>query len=191
MTATITINGETLPAEVCPQCGMRIYPASALKDHVAHHSDNALVFGSKIRPQIVFRKRKIVGGIMKKILLALALFCSFAVSEAASAQTLNINTAKMNWSWSQGTGALADGFVFKCGTATGVYTRSAQLPGSTVRSASVSSVINANGNWFCVVTAYVQPTGAPTLLESSPSNEVTSFFAGAAVAATGASFSAQ
>lgn len=127
---------------------------------------------------------------MKTILQQLVFFFALIIPSFCFGQTLNINTAKLNWSWSQGTGPLADGFIAKCGTATGIYTRSFSYPGSTVRSAQVKDTVNANGKWFCVVTAYVQPTGS-TPLESGPTNEVSSFFAGVAADPTTANFSSQ
>lgn len=91
----------------------------------------------------------------------------------AEAQVLRIDLSKatMDWTWTQGTGGVADGFRFACGGATGAYTTVTDLLGATVRSVAVSKVIKGTGTWFCVVSAY------NSFGESTPSNEV-NFIAG-------------
>lgn len=108
---------------------------------------------------------------MKKFLLALALVGFMGgIGEAQTSISVDINKAKLQWSWSQGTGSPADEFRVKCGPSSGNYTKTTVVPSPTTEVA-VSSAIGGLGAWFCVVTA------ANQFGESAPTNEI-SFVAG-------------
>lgn len=103
-----------------------------------------------------------------------ALGLGILLAANAPAQTsisVDINKAKLQWDWAQGSGGIPDNFLVKCGQSTGNYTRITQVlyPSTSV---NISSVITGQGNWFCAVSAFNQ------FGESGLSNEVP-FVAGA------------
>lgn len=97
------------------------------------------------------------------------------IAHAQTSVSVDINKAKLAWTWAQGTGGPADGFNVKCGTASKTYSKTTVV-GPAVRDIAVNSAITGLGTWFCVVTAF-NGTGT-SMLESGPTNEV-SFLAGA------------
>jgi len=102
-----------------------------------------------------------------------ALFASGAFTNVqAQSVSVDINRAKLSWTWAQGTGGLASEFRVKCGQTSGAYTNTTVVPYPTL-TINVKDAITGNGNWFCAVTA------ANSFGESGASNEVP-FVAGAA-----------
>lgn len=108
--------------------------------------------------------------------IILQLIFVFLFAEFASAQTsmpVNINKAKLSWSWAADAGGgTPDGFKVKCGNTTGNYTRITTITNPAARTVDVKDAITGSGQWFCTVTAFNQ------FDESAGANEV-SFFAGA------------
>lgn len=109
---------------------------------------------------------------MKIIFLTVSLIGLLLGQAMAQVISVDINRAKLSWTWTQGTGGLASEFRVKCGQTTGVYTRTT-IVAYPATIANVKDVITGNGNWFCAVTA------ANSFGESGLSNEVP-FVAGAA-----------
>ena len=98
-------------------------------------------------------------------------------ANAQALQSVNINRAKLTWTWAVGDGGAADYFNMKCGTAPGSYTRITRVNAPTTE-LSVAQAIAGSGTWYCVVTAVNQ------FGESGPSNELP-FVAGAAPSTPG------
>ena len=106
-------------------------------------------------------KKKIINGLLMAALLA---------ATSVGAQTtvaVDINKAKLAWTWSQGSGSAATQFIVKCGPTTGNYTKITSVTDVTVRQLPVIQAISGPGTWFCVVTA------ANQFGESAPTSEVT------------------
>jgi len=107
-----------------------------------------------------------------KLLLAAAILALLPAQ--LSAQTpisVDMNRARLTWSWSQGAGGPAELFNVKCGTSSKVYTKTMSVKAPTTELA-VAQAITGSGTWFCVVTA------SNSFGESGPSNEFP-FVAGA------------
>lgn len=103
---------------------------------------------------------------MRSLLLALTLLALCAVP--AAGQTIiavDINKAKLYWTWTKGTGGDATEFRVKYGQATGTYTKTTPVPAPATTTALVSAIAGP-GQWYCVVTA------ANEFGESPPSNEI-------------------
>ena len=109
-----------------------------------------------------------------KLLKLSALVAGLGMASSVQAQSVSvdINRAKLSWTWAQGAGGAATEFRVKCGQTSGVYTRTTIVAHPTM-SVNVKDAITGNGNWFCVVTA------ANSFGESGASNEIP-FVAGAA-----------
>lgn len=115
-----------------------------------------------------------------------------APSEAQQSIAVNIDQAKFQWTWVQGTGSPATSFKIKCGTVSGVYSLPvfsvpfpATIPPANQYTQPVKPVLPGPGNYFCVVASSNQ------FGDSAPSNEI-AFAAGAVPAIpTGLSIIAQ
>jgi len=97
-----------------------------------------------------------------------ALFLALLLSAEAPAQTptvVNLSTATLSWQYTQGAVA-ANEFRMKCGTTTGVYTRTTVIADVTLRSILIRSAIGGSGVWFC------KDFAANKFGESAGSNEV-------------------
>jgi hypothetical protein len=114
-------------------------------------------------------------------LLAFAPVAAFAQSVS-----VDINRAKLAWTWTSATGSGAPTeFRVKCGQFPLLYTKTTIVSDPAVREIAIKTVIGGQGNWFCVVSA------ANSFGESGNSNEVP-FVAGAAPSGSiAASISAQ
>jgi hypothetical protein len=108
------------------------------------------------------------------------------IAAAAQSVSVDINRAKLAWTWTAATGSGAPSeFRVKCGQSSGSYTKTTIVSDSALRSIDIKTVIGGQGNWFCVVSA------ANSFGESGNSNEVP-FVAGAAPSGSiAASISAQ
>lgn len=124
---------------------------------------------------------------MKVIPSLVAGLLAFApVAAFAQSVSVDINRAKLTWTWTSavGSGAPTE-FRVKCGQFPSLYTKTTIVSDPAVREIAVKAVIGGQGNWFCVVTA------ANSFGESGNSNEVP-FVAGAAPSGSiAASISAQ
>ena len=111
----------------------------------------------------------------------LILATSFLLVGATPVLTpIDINRATLAINYTPGI-TPADGLNIKCGLQTGgPYTRITQVALAT-KQVPVSTIIGANGSWFCVVTDYVQTASGP--LEGKGSNEI-NFFAAVAPSGT-------
>ena len=107
--------------------------------------------------------------------VALVLLASPALAQTV---TVDLNKSTLAWNWTKGAPP-NDGdvrnFVTRCGRQSGVYSHSTPINDPAARSAPIRSIINGQGQWFCVVRA--ENAYAP----SADSNEI-SFDAGAAPA---------
>lgn len=100
-----------------------------------------------------------------------------ALAAPAAAQTVvvDLNKASLAWDWAKGSpphDGDPTGFVAKCGRQAGVYNVQTPINDPTARTAPIRSIVNGQGQWFCVVVA-VNRYGP-----SNDSNQV-SFDAGA------------
>lgn len=100
-----------------------------------------------------------------------------ALASPAAAQTviLDINKASLAWDWSKSAppnDGDVESFLVKCGKVQGVYSVQTPVHDPAARSVSLRSVLNGQGQWFCVMAA-TNRYGS-----SGDSNEV-SFDAGA------------
>lgn len=129
---------------------------------------------------------------MKALILALAVLASAVAAHAQQSISVNIDQAKFQWNFVQGTGSPATSFKIKCGTVTGVYSLPVfsvpfppTIPAGNLYTQNVKPVLPGPGNYFCVVASSNQ------FGDSAPSNEI-AFSAGAVPAIpTGLSIIAQ
>jgi len=106
---------------------------------------------------------------MKKIIGSVLIAAGVGMAALGYAQTtvsVDINKAKLTWSYNQADQASINQFIVKCGPSTGNYTKVTSVPDVTARSLAVKTAITGPGTWFCVVTA------ANADAESGPTNEV-------------------
>ena len=106
---------------------------------------------------------------MKKIIGSVLVVAGLGMGALGYAQTVvsvDINKAKLTWSYDQANQASINQFIVKCGPSSGNYTKVTSVPDVTARSLAVKTAITGAGTWFCAVTA------ANADSESSPSNEV-------------------
>jgi hypothetical protein len=111
---------------------------------------------------------------MRQLLCALAIVLGIGVlAEAQQSISVNIDQAKFQWTWVQGTGSPAVSFRIRCGTAAGVYSLPpftvpfpATIPPANQYTQPVKPVLPGPGTYFCVVTSVNQ------FGESASSNEV-------------------
>lgn len=103
---------------------------------------------------------------MKRAMVAIGVLLVPAM--AWGQQAVDLNTAKFQWDWTQGTGGAATEFRIKCGPTAGNYPTVVPVP-PTIRQYPINQVIGGSGTYFCVITA------ANQVGESAPSGEV--FFA--------------
>jgi len=111
-----------------------------------------------------------------KLFLAVILSAVFATYAEAQTVTVDINKAQLAIKYVAGV-TPADGLNVKCGPTTGgPYSRITQTAiGTTL--IPILKIVGGNGNWFCVVTDFVQTASGP--LEGRGSNEI-NFFAATA-----------
>ena len=79
---------------------------------------------------------------------------------------VDLNKARFEWNWAQGTGGLASAFSMKCGSESGNYTNSVRVEDVSVTQMPLSSLVASPGEYYCAVSA-VNEFG-----ESAVSNEV-------------------
>ena len=106
---------------------------------------------------------------MKKIIGSVLLAGSLGAAAIGLAQTqvsVDINKAKLTWSYNTADQASINQFIVKCGPTSGNYTKVTSVQDVTARSLAVKTAITGPGTWFCVVTA------ANADAESAPTNEV-------------------
>ena len=107
-----------------------------------------------------------------RLSLAALLMLGFAIHAEAQTVVVDINKAQLTIKYVAGV-TPADGLNVKCGTVSGgPYVRTTQVTTSTT-SIPVAKIIGVAGNWFCLVTDYVQTASGP--LEGKGSNEVNFF----------------
>jgi len=112
------------------------------------------------------------------VLLAVSTLYIFTAPPPAQAQTppkFNLDSAKFEWDWSQGTGSPATEWHFKCGSASGNYAiltklTYAAVPAGAKYSATAKQVLSIPGVYFCVNAA------SNSYGESGPTNEVNGDF---------------
>lgn len=127
---------------------------------------------------------------VKPLFAAILLVLVMALSaEAATVTAVTIANGKLQWNWVPGTTPLVNDdmpteFRARCGTATGVYTRTSSVPfvASPINTytAPLAGLLNANGTWFCVVAA-------ANLVGEAVSAEINFFGGTAPASATGLS----
>jgi hypothetical protein len=105
------------------------------------------------------------------------LFAALAGPAAAQTVVVDLHKASLAWDWAKATvppyDGDADGFTAKCGRQSGVYNIQTPINDPAARSAPIRSVVNGQGQWFCVVGAFNRYGPSP-----ATTNEV-SFDAGA------------
>ena len=109
---------------------------------------------------------------LRKLISASSL--ALLVAGSVQAEVFDLNKASIKIEYKTGA-TPADGLNVKCGpTSGGPYTRVTQV---AIVSATVpvQKLVGGNGNWFCVVTDFVNTASGS--LEGKGSNEITFFVA--------------
>ena len=91
---------------------------------------------------------------MRTILIAF--FWGLLLSTELAAQTVisvDINKARLQWDWTQGTGGAVDKFNVKCGTTPTTVSKVTTIADPAARSANIRDVITGSGQWYCAVNA--------------------------------------